>query len=151
MPGTRSKPDKMVEDAESRMETNQELILREIRVHKMELLLKIAKKAEVQATEIKTQCEQLREELNVNVMGQASTRIVALETLVQRAGIRMTRVLCRERWTNLNKMSLLESKHEDLEARSRRCNLHITGVKESIFPTSYLSCLRPHYTWIRPP
>ncbi len=86
----RSKPDKMVEDAESRLETNQELILREIRVHKMELLLKIDKKAEVQATEIKTQCEQLREELNVNVMGQASTRIVALETLVQRAGIRMT-------------------------------------------------------------
>ncbi len=106
MPGTRSKPDKMVEDAESRMETNQELILREIRVHKMELLLKIDKKAEVQATEIKTQCEQLREELNVNVMGQASTRIVALETLVQRAGIRMTWVLCRERWRNLNKMSL---------------------------------------------
>ncbi len=90
MPGTRSKPDKMVEDAESRLKNNQELILREIRVHKMELLLKIDKKAEVQTTEIKTQCEQLREELNVNVMGQASTRIVALETLVQRAGIRMT-------------------------------------------------------------
>lgn len=86
MPGTRSKPDKMaenatVDEAESRMETNQELILREIRVLKTELLLKIDEKAEVQSTEIKTQCEQLRDEF-VNVMGQASTRIAALETQV---------------------------------------------------------------------
>ncbi len=151
MPGTRSKPDKMVEDAESRMETNQELILREIRVHKMELLLKIDKKAEVQATEIKTQCEQLREELNVNVMGQASTRIVALEIHPESGHSYDTSTLQGEVEKLKQDVTVLESKHEDLEARSRRCNLHITGVKESIFPTSYLSCLRPRYTWIRPP
>lgn len=82
MPSTRSKPDKMAENAtmevaENRMETNQEIILNVIRMLKTELLSKIDEKAEVQATEIKTQCEQLREEFG-SMMGQAAARIATI-------------------------------------------------------------------------
>ncbi len=109
------------------METNQELILREIRVLKTELLLKIDEKAEVQSTEIKTQCEQLREEF-VNVMGQASTRIAALETRVlsleeAESGHSDDVSTMQQEVAKLKQdVAVLESKNEDLEARSRRCN-----------------------------
>lgn len=48
---------------------------------KTELLVKIDEKAEVQATEIKTQCEQLREEFGT-VMGQAAARMATIEMRV---------------------------------------------------------------------
>lgn len=140
MAGKRNKTDKMAEHVkggtvESRMETNQELVLREIRVLKTELLMKMDEKAEAQATEIKTQCQQLRDEF-ATVMGQATARISTLETQVlsleEAANGQSDAVSTLQREVAKLKKDVvtLEAKNEDLEARSRRCNVRITGIKE---------------------
>ena len=59
----------------------EEMILREIRGLKNELLKKIDEKAEKQAIEIRTQCDKLREEFKT-MMDQAGTKTKALEEQV---------------------------------------------------------------------
>lgn len=74
---------------EANVSSGQDVTLREIRKLKMELLSKIAEKAEMQATEIRNQCEQLREGFK-HAMDQADmkTTVLAARVLsIEGAGI----------------------------------------------------------------
>lgn len=111
------------------------MILGELRAVKTELLQKIEEKAEAHAAEIRVQCDQLREECK-NAVDQANVKVAAPEarvfSLEEAENGHSDTVIALQQEVVLLKQNVtkLEERNEALEARSHRCNLRITGIKE---------------------
>lgn len=100
-----------------------------------DLLNKIDENAKTQSLELKQHISQLRDELRGSI-DKVSSRTKALEATVESlesACSRYSDVIARLE-QDIEKLSkalkLVADKNEDLEARSRRCNLRITGITE---------------------
>lgn len=133
MPDLR-KAAKASEPAES-TSSGQSAILQAINSLRNELLAKMDEKAEMQNEEIRKQISGLRDELK-GAIDQANTKANALEE--RTAGLETAANTHSDAIANLEQQVAelkkevvsLVAKAEDLEARSRRCNLRIFGVKE---------------------
>lgn len=133
MPDLR-KAAKASEPAES-TSSGQSAILQAINSLRNELLAKMDEKAEMQNKEICKQISGLRDELK-GAIDQANIKANALEE--RTAGLETASNTHSDAIANLEQQVAelkkevvsLAPKAEDLEARSRRCNLHIFGVKE---------------------
>lgn len=133
MPDLR-KAAKANEPAES-TSSGQSAILQAINSLRNELLAKMDEKAEMQNEEIRKQISGLRDELK-GAIDQANIKANALEE--RTAGLETAANTHSDAIANLEQQVAelkkevvsLAAKAEDLEARSRRCNLRIFGVKE---------------------
>lgn len=133
MPDLR-KAAKANEPAES-TSSGQSAILQAINSLRNELLAKIDEKAKMQNEEIRRQISGLRDELK-GAIDQANTKVNVLEE--RTAGLETAANTHSDAIANLEQQVAelkkevvsLSAKAEDLEARSRRCNLRIFGVKE---------------------
>lgn len=133
MPDLR-KAAKANESAES-TSSGQSAILQAINSLRTELLAKMDEKAEMQNEEIRKQISGLRDELK-GAIDQANIKANALEE--RTAGLETAANTHSDAIANLEQQVAelkkevvsLAAKAEDLEARSRRCNLRIFGVKE---------------------
>ncbi|GAA6090575.1 uncharacterized protein LOC117469232 [Tachysurus ichikawai] len=115
--------------------SGQSAILQAISSLRNELLAKMDEKAEMQNEEIRKQISGLRDELK-GAIDQANIKANALEECT--AGLETAANTHSDAIANLEQQVTelkkevvsLAAKAEDLEARSRRCNLRIFGVKE---------------------
>lgn len=122
------------EPAES-TSSGQSAILQAINSLRNELLVKMDEKAEMQNEEIRKQISGLRDKLK-GAIDQANIKANALEE--RTAGLETAANTHSDAIANLEQQVAelkkevvsLAAKAEDLEARSRRCNLRIFGVKE---------------------
>lgn len=115
--------------------SGQEPILQAITALKEELLAKIDEKMEVQTADIISQMDQLREEWRSgmdNVNGRADALEQQFLQLEEATSEHSTIISTLEREVTEMKKDIvkLKARNEDLENRSRRCNLRIIGVKE---------------------
>lgn len=100
-----------------------------------ELRTELLTKAEVQSAEIRSQVDQLRAEIklandNANAKSEAlDKRVVALESAASSHSDLIAN-LERDMANVRRELTTLRARNEDLEARSRRNNLRITGIKE---------------------
>ncbi|KAG8013677.1 hypothetical protein GBF38_022158 [Nibea albiflora] len=100
-----------------------------------ELRSELLSKAETQSAEIRNQVDQLRAVLklandNANARSEAlDKRVVALESAADSHSDRIA-TLERDMANVRTEVATQKARSEDLEARSRRNNLRITGIKE---------------------
>ncbi|CAM4735464.1 unnamed protein product [Leuciscus chuanchicus] len=100
-----------------------------------ELRTELLTKAEAQSTEIRNQVDQLRAEIklandNANAKSEAlDKRVVALESAAD-SHSDLLAALERDMANLQRELATQKARNEDLEARSRRNNLRITGTKE---------------------
>ncbi|CAL9707522.1 unnamed protein product [Knipowitschia caucasica] len=129
------KPPKANETGESSLTSGNTAVLQAIDALKSELLSKIDDKAEMQKNELAKQIRSLRDEVKASIE-QANNRVSMLEERM--ASLEEGTNTCSDGVTELEQqvaelnhqiLSLTE-KTEDLEARSRRDNLRIFGIKE---------------------
>ncbi|XP_010773698.1 uncharacterized protein isoform X2 [Notothenia coriiceps] len=109
-------------------------ILQAIRSLREDLLKKIDDNAEMQSKELRREISQLRDELR-SAIDRVSSRTKALEDRVESldsANDHSDLITTLERDVQQLKkdMKIFSDRSEDLEARSRRCNLRITGIQE---------------------
>lgn len=122
------------QDQETRGESS-DTILDAIRCLRDDLLKRMDDNAKTQSLELKQQISQLREEL-MSSIEHVSSRTRSLEGTVeslQSACNGHSDIIAElgEQVKQLTRdVKAVSDKNEDLEARSRRCNLRITGVKE---------------------
>ncbi len=115
--------------------TEQNAILQAIGNLKMELLAKIEEKAESQSAMIGSQVDQLREDLKrANETAKADSvalgkRITSIEQATT-DHLEDIAALQHEMTEMKKQVATLKARNEDLEARSRRCDLRITGIRE---------------------
>ncbi|KAK7877354.1 hypothetical protein WMY93_031942 [Mugilogobius chulae] len=115
--------------------SGQTAILQAIETLRTELLAKIDEKAEMQTDEMSRQINGLRDELKASI-DQANAKASMLDertaSLEEAANTHSDKIADLEQQVvELQKeVAGLSAKTEDLEARSRRCNLRIFGVKE---------------------
>ena len=133
MPDTRSgaKAPELAEDAD----TGQAAVLHAITSLKAELLAKMDEKAETQNAEICRQISMVKDEMRA-AFEHANAKANALErrtaSLEVAANSYSDTIAELEQQVSQLKKDVvsLTAKTEDLEARSRRCNLRIFGIKE---------------------
>lgn len=117
-----------------------------------ELRTELIAKAETQSAEIRNQVDQLRAELklaNDNAIAKSEALDKRVASLESAANSHSDAIAALERDMAVVQKELVTQKarNEDLEARSRRCNLRITGIKErredGKRPTDFISqCLK---------
>lgn len=113
----------------------QQTVLQAINTLKVDLLAKMDEKASAQTAELRDQIGKLQAELG-NALEQVKTRVEATENRMVElesavSGYSDTVVSMEKDMHTLKKeLATLKDRCEDLEARSRRSNLRIMGVKE---------------------
>ena len=114
---------------------DQHAILQAIETLKQDLMAKIEEKALAQSTELRSQVAQIQTELR-NAVEKADKRTEAVESRVSELedGVDRHADTLTSVESDINEMkkelATLRVRCEDQEARSRRCNIRITGVKE---------------------
>ncbi|KAK5927048.1 hypothetical protein CgunFtcFv8_022574 [Champsocephalus gunnari] len=108
-------------------------ILRAIQSLREDLLKKIDDNAEMQSKELLREISQLRDELR-SAVDRVSSRTKSLEDRVKSLDTNdhsdLITTLERDVQQLKKDMKIFSDRSEDLEARSRRCNLRITGIQE---------------------
>lgn len=111
------------------------VVLQAINSLKEDLIAKIEENAAAQSVELCSQVEQLRTELR-NAVERVNTRVEAAEERVTglesaMGGYSDSITTLEKEFTVMKKeLAVLKERSEDLEARSRRSNIRITGIKE---------------------
>ena len=115
--------------------SGQQAVLQAIADLKQELLVKIDEKEQEQASEVRSQIMQLREEMKTFAK-QANSRyeeirgkVTSLEVAATDHSDSITTLTCEVNQMK-TEMQRLKEKNEDLEARSRRSSIRVTGVRE---------------------
>ncbi|KAF3844369.1 hypothetical protein F7725_007532 [Dissostichus mawsoni] len=144
MPKNRQRNNKLEPAAEASDNANladdadindQHVVLNAIASLKQDLVAKIEEKAIAQSAELQIQTTQIRTELR-SVVEQVNKRIEVTEGRVSELEAEVSNhsdsITCMTSdVTGMKKeLATLRDRCEDLEARSRRCNIRIIGVKE---------------------
>lgn len=129
--GYRASPEPGSDSEASLQNAGQDAVLRAI----AELRTELISKAETQTAEIRSQVDQLRAELklaNENAAARSEALDKRVVTLESAANSHSDSIAALERdVANMQRdLATLKARNEDLEARSRRCNLRVTGIKE---------------------
>ncbi|KAL7841142.1 hypothetical protein SRHO_G00248330 [Serrasalmus rhombeus] len=115
--------------------SEQQAVLQAINALKVDLLAKIDEKASAQAAELRDQIGKLQAELG-NALEQVKTRVEATETRMVELEASVSGhsdfivSVEKDMLTLRKELATLKDRCEDLEARSRRSNLRIMGMKE---------------------
>lgn len=114
---------------------DQATVIQAIRELRDELIAKIDQKAETQRTELRTQIEALQGEFKkANEIAEARRAVLEgrVASLEEAANEQSDTVTALEQEVSRMKkdISTLKDRAEDLEARSRRCNIRVVGVRE---------------------
>ena len=136
-PGTREASAEANASLTDNVHTNsdQHAVLQAIESLKQDLMTKMEEKATAQSEELRSQVTQIRTELR-GAVEKVNKRIESTEGQVSelQAEVSSHSDSIASMESNVNSMkrelAVLRDRCEDLEARSRRCNIRITGVKE---------------------